>query len=154
MTARSVPRPPAPESLAAQVARIKQAAENAYQIVVNAYLAQITELEAAALRELDSVRTAVANINAKHTKPADRGEGYWDMATAEMAAKDVARYAREACHWFNSYQAATEMRTRQPFGLSWSDEPAALVKEREHMDRERSAMEMAALGVTKKVRPG
>ena len=128
-----------PESieLTAIVKQIDAMEAAAQRLMIDAYATQIRELAKAAAKELAAGKKSAADIPGDPSAWGCLGEGYWEVVIAELSAKDVGRYAREARHWLERHTIAVQ-RWDAGLGMEpWTKEdrgnhPIAI--ERGHME--------------------
>jgi hypothetical protein len=103
-------RTAAPEAveLTTLVTRIDAMEAEAHRMLIGAYVTQIRELAKSAAKELADERKDIADIPGDPTAWGNLGEGYWEVVLAELSAKDVGRYAREARHWLERHTVAVK----------------------------------------------
>lgn len=119
------------------VKRIEAMEADAQRMMIDAYAVQIRELALAATKELGRGKKCAADIKGDSTAWGNLGEGYWEVALAELSAKDVGRRAREARHWLERHALAVK-RLEAGQGMEpWCKEDKGehpLSKERGHME--------------------
>lgn len=121
------------------VKQIEAAEAEAHRVLIDAYDVQIRELLRAAEYQLAEERRCAQDIVNKTADPDNDGEGYWEMALAERAAKHVGRYAREARHWQARRTLAIKRWERGQGIEPWTKDDRA----RRPIDIERCNMEAA-----------
>jgi hypothetical protein len=132
-------RTPRPESieLATIVQQIDAMEAVAQRLMIDAYATQIRELVKAATKELACAQKNIAEIPGDPTAWGNLGEGYWEVVLAELSAKDVGRYAREARHWLERHTLAVQRWDAGQGMEPWTKEDRGnhpIAVERGHME--------------------